>query len=211
MTDYTWPADLTPRAQTFYLRTHTSRTLSPLTRTQKVYELTRPMWMTTMTFRGGYAGVPGRNGIGRHSDFGPRLDVMLAKLRGGANRVAIYDFFRPRMRGSNDGHSLTNDAITAGDTDITVGGFVPNAVAFREGDYVGGDGRPHYVMETVFADASGDATATVYPPWEGNVAGGAAVYGNAPGWFRLTEDTFGATEMMPGQPAEYRLEFMEDI
>ncbi|HKF95106.1 MAG TPA: hypothetical protein VKB96_11020 [Gammaproteobacteria bacterium] len=210
MTDYAWPEGLCPDRVSFSLETQTGRNVSPLTRQQKTYELTAPLWRCTIMFTGNYRGVRGRNDPYGQQNIGGRVDALLAKLRGGANRLSIYDFDRPLIRGTNDGWSLTNTAVAAGAETATISGFMPNTPAFLAGDYVGGDGRPHLVLDDVTANSSGVATISVYPPFIASIASGAMLYGKAPGWFRLTGDEYG--QVMPdlGGDVTYQLEFLED-
>ncbi len=207
MTDYVWPADLVPAAMSFYLRPHTGRSISPLTRTQKTYELAAPQWVCRMSFRGGHKGRR------EQAAYGPRLDALIVMLRGGANRVAIHDFRRSKLRGSNNGWSLGNLAAAQNAVQLTATGFAPGALAFLPGDYVGGDARAHIVtgLAPIYADASGQALAPFFPPLAAPIANGAAVFGNPTSWFRLTSDDAGASLTEPDAATMFDLEFLEDI
>lgn len=206
MTDFVWPADLVPFAQSFYLRPHTNRSISPFTRQQKIYELSAPLWMTQMSFRGGY------DGTRKQGAYGPRLDAFITQLRGGVHRVAIHDFRRPRLRGGT-GHGLNNEAASALATSMVVSGFAPFAAAFYPGDYIGGDGRPHIVdaPEIILANDAGEATATFWPPLKEAVGVGEGVFGSSPGWFRMASDDAGSNPTVVGEAVTYDIEFIEDL
>lgn len=208
MTDFVWPDDLPPYAMSFYLQPHTGRSISPFTRQQKIYELSAPMWLCRMSFRGGYSGKK------KQAAFGARLDAFLAELRGGANRVEIYDFRRPKLRGSNGGWSIGNEAAAAGATTMVATGFGARALAFMPGDYVGGDGRIHIVKEStglIYADADGEATVSFWPPLSSAVAEDAGVFGNPTSMFRLVDDDAGANGVEVGQLVNFDIALIEDI
>lgn len=205
MADFDWPADLVPFAQTFFLQPHVVRSVSPFTRQQKVYGLSAPLWMCRMSFRGGYNGRRGAEA------YGPRLDAFLAKLKGGENRVAIHDFRRPEMRGRAWSHSASNALATSGATSLVITGISPHGETALAGDYVGGDGRPHIILDDARADDSGEAMVTFEPPLSADIVAGGAVFGNPTGWFRLTSDDAGANGVEVGQAAMFDLEFIEDI
>ncbi len=211
MADYTWPNDLAPFAVDFHLQAHTGGSESPLSRVSKIYGLSAPRWVCRMSFRGGYNGSKGIEA------FGPRLDGLIAKLGGRLNRIAIWDFRRdfPTGMGSSfddlffftdgsgfDTAGVSNTAVVAGADTIT---FSNTGGGFRVGDYVGGDGRPHIVI-----DVSG-STLTVRPPFKTAIAAGAATYSRVSGMFRLTSDDAGANMTEVGQLSTYDLEFVEDI
>ena len=206
MTDYVWPDDLSPRRSSFYLRPHVLRQRSPITRAGLTLELSAPIWICRLGFRGWVDGTEGKGAIG------PRLDAWIAKLKGGANRVALWDFNRPMLRGSADGHALVNGAAAAGATSMSVTGFAPGARAFYAGDYVGGDGRAHIVTDDPFtyADASGAVTVHFLPPLDSAIAAGAAIYGKTPSWFILQDDDAGENSSEAGEPVEHVLAFEED-
>lgn len=210
MVDYTWPARLCPDQCSFSLRTQTGRNLSPVTNTQKVYELSRPLWRVSLSFFGYYRDRPDCGDV--DSNVGGKIDALLARLRGGAHRVSIYDFDRPFIRGTNQGWGLTNDAVAANASTAIVRGFIPSTLAFAVGDYVGGDGRPHYVtnLDDVYSDATGAATIEVYPPFKTAIAPGAMIFERVPGLFRLVGDDFGETIPTAHGTAEYHMEFLED-
>lgn len=205
MTDYTWPDDLPPFGMTFYLQPHVGRSESPFTRQQKTYGLSAPRWKARMAFRGGYDGTTGAGA------FGPRMDAFLVKLRGGQNRVSVYDFRRSEVRASGWSVSVVNDEAEAGATEITLQGGEPGACLMMDGDYIGGDGRPHIVIGDAYADSTGAAVVTFDPPLVDYIAAGSAIYGKVPGWFRLVDDDAGANPTEVGGPVGYEFELAEDL
>lgn len=204
MTDYTWPDDLMPTEMAFYLQPHVNRSESPFTHQQKIYKLSAPRWICRMSFRGGY------DGISDEAAYGPRLDALIAKLEGGANRIEIYDFRRRRLRGPNVLADAGNDAADAGDTVLTITGLSPFE-RVHEGDYIGGDGRPHIILDDVDADASGEAEVTFKPPLADDIASDAATLGRGSGMFRLVSDDAGSNATEVGGLTPYELEFVEDL
>lgn len=203
MTDYVWPADLVPFAQSFYLQPHTGGTESPFSRVTKTYGLSAPRWICTMGFRGGYWGTDGIEAIG------PRLDALIAKLKGRQNRIAIYDFRRPAMRtpGWTGAGNLTA-ALNA--TSMTVTGLQPGAVLYA-GDYIGGDGRPHIILDTVQADSSGQAVVSIQPQLKALIGANTATFGNPTALFKLTDDDAGDNGVTAGEAVSVTLKFVEDI
>lgn len=197
MADLDWPTDLVPFACEFYLQPHVVRSVSPLTRAQKVYALTQPRWVCRLSLRGGSSREWGTEGA---AIYGPRLDALIAKLDGGANRITLWDFRR-----ENDGAAFTNAAISAGENEVTVLGATEGLYV---GDYVGGDGRPHIITDVEVSGS--DMVAQVRPHFRSNIAEGAATFERVSGLFRLTGDDAGANMTEAGQLSAYTLEFVED-
>jgi hypothetical protein len=204
MTDYVWPDDLVPSQMTFYLQPHTGGSESPFSRVSKIYGLSAPRWICSMTFRGGYWGT---NGL---EAYGPRLDGMIAKLRGRQNRVEIYNFVHPKMRGRGWRPTASTSSALIGATTMTITGLLPGTQV-HAGDYIGGDGRPHVINFNATVDGSGNAAVEFEPPLSSAVAGGAAIFGNPTGMFRLTDDDFGDNNTAVGEAVEMTLRFVEDL
>lgn len=204
MTDYVWPVDLVPYAQSFYLQPHTGGSESPFSRATKVYGLSAPRWICSMSFRGGY------NGIKDQAAFGPRLDAMVAKLKGRLNRVAIYDFRRSEIRSRLWRSTAGNSAAALGASGITITGLIPG-MTVHAGDYIGGDGRPHIILDDVLANSSGEATVSFEPPLSAAVGLNAATFGNPTALFRLMDDDAGDNPVEVGQSINVNLRFVEDL
>lgn len=208
MADFDWPADIVPYAVLFYLQPHSGGSESPFSRKTKVYGLSAPRWIARLELRGGDSVQWGRHD---KALYGQRLDALLAKVKGRQNRLRLWDFRRPRMSGEDWSAAASNLAAAAGATSMVITGLSPYARAALAGDYVGGDARPHIVLEDAVADASGNATVTFEPPLAAAIAAGAAVFGKATGLFRLTSDDAGQNMSEVGQLTHYTLDFVEDL
>lgn len=210
MTDYTWPSDLIPYAQSFYLQPYTGGSESPFSRQTKIYGLGAPRWVCAMSFRGGYWGTKDQ------AAFGPRLNALIAKLRGRENRIAIYDFRLDKMRSRGWTTAAGNSAASLGASTMTITGLAPGTSIFS-GDYVGGDGRPHIItsatdaLVAVVADSSGHADVNFEPPLKAAVGLNAAVFGKPPGLFRLIDDDAGDNGVAVAEGINMTLKFVEDL
>lgn len=234
MADLVWPEGLYPYKVSFYLQPHVGGQESPLTRTRKVYGLSAPRWLARLTFRTGYDGDDGVEA------WGGLLDALIAEMEGGLNRIGLWDFRRPypaglaryyrQFAGSlypfSGGETFTlgerfilparaeplNLVAPRGATVMTFVGLRPGERVFQAGDYVGGDGRTHIVLDrVVIADGEGRATVRFKPPLQRAVGAGSAVTMQPPSPFRLVGDDAGSNETEVGQPTEYTLEFAEDL
>lgn len=209
MTDYTWPVDLVPYAVSFYLQPHTGGSESPFNRVTKVYGLGASRWVCSLSFRGGYEGTRDQGA------FGPRLDALLADLEGRLNRIAIYDFRRPKMRSRAWPGNASNLLAAVDATSMTITNLPPGTPIYT-GDYIGGDGRPHIIKAADFgpiatvADSSGQAVVSFKPPLKAEVAAGAVIFGNPTGLFRMTEDDV-ANGVAVGEGVSMTLNFVEDL
>lgn len=204
MADFDWPDDLVPFAQSFYLQAHSGGSESPFNRVSKIYALSAPRWVCSMSFRGGY------DGIRNQGAFGPRLDALVAKLKGRENRIAIYDFRRPEMRTQDWVSTVSNDSAAAGATSMVITGLSENS-RIHAGDYLGGDGRPHIITDDAYGDSGGDVTVSFQPPLVSTVGAGDAVFGNPTGIFRLIDDDAGSNPVEVGEAYTITLNFVEDL
>lgn len=202
MADYYWPEELTPFVASFYLRSHTGRSQSPYSQQQKVYALSAPLWIARLQFRGGYDGIVAQAG------YGPALDALLARLKGGQNRAGFWDFRRDAMRGLNV-DDVGNLEADKGGTEITLTGLVAGETVYA-GDYVGGDGRPHIVTADVDVELDGTAVVGIEPPLNADMDVDTVVVGKPLGWFRLVSDDAGQNGVQVGEAVTYDLEFLED-
>ena len=221
--DLLWPADLVPYKVAFYLQAHVGGSESPLTRVRKTYGLSAPRWIARLSFRGGYDGAPV---FGDPEGFGPRLDSIIADLRGGEVKAVFHDFRRPSpLRPRSVDQAVTFAAAAKGATFIVLRGLSPGSIAASAGDYFGGDGRPHIVSiaatiaaggivtgaGSVMTGADGTAKIGINPPLSAAIANGAVLPALATGRFQLTSDDAGQNETEVGQPTEYTLDFVEDL
>lgn len=213
MADFDWPAGIVPYAVEFYLQPHTGGTESPFSRVSKIYGLSAPRWVCRLSVRGGDSARWGNSGFAR---WGQRMDAFLAALKGRQNRVRLWDFRRDDMTSPLWPKAASNLAASAGATSITITGLAPGTPVFN-GDYIGGDGRPHVIGGNSFeavhtnADANGQAVVSFEPPLKAAIGAGAAVFGKSTGLFRLTSDEAGSNMSEVGQLTSYALEFVEDI
>lgn len=212
MTDYTWPDDLEPSGSSFWLQPHTGGSESPFSRQSKIYGLSAPRWMCSLSFR---AVRGSRWGRGKHV-LGARLDSILTQLRGRTNRISIWDFDYPQPRGLLGYAGVGNTAASAGATSITLTGLAPGSQVFT-GDYVGGDGRPHQIVSPDFGvvagtvDGSGHVTVSIWPPLSANIALNAATFRKVTAMFRLASDDLGDNFNEADQVLPYSLQFVEDL
>lgn len=223
MTDYTWPDGLAPFGQSFRLQPHVATSESPFTRQMKKYQLSAPRWMTRLAVRGGYSG-PDLRGKGA------AVDAFLVKLAGGANRALIYDFRRPGPSvtfdiypfdddtffddgtGFEDDMALgANGAVASGATTMSLTGCAPSTLLFRAGDYVGGDGRAHIILDDVQSNIAGSATINFSPPASAAIAAGAWIYRKVTSPFRLASDDASENASEVGGLEVHDLEFVEDL
>lgn len=223
MTEFAWPAGLTPYRVAFYLQPHIGGAESPLTRVRKTYELSAPRWIARLTFRGGYDGVPNLYDAG---GYGPVLDSLVADMKGGAVLTRFHDFRRPVPVGALPIRSrLTVRAAPRGATSIVVDGFAANAAALSLGDPVGGDGRPHITslvatlaaggrvggLGSIMSDASGAAIIGINPPLAAAIPAGTPMVWPVTGLFELTGEDAGQNETTVGEATEYALDFVEHL
>lgn len=236
MADITWPSDLAPFVQAYFLQPHVGGSESPFSRARKIYELSAPRWVSTMSFRGGYAGSSGE------ALYGGRLDAMLVRLRGGVNRALVYDFRRPTRTGLGpaledsdilgeefgftDGSEFSDGtgfivtwsggppaslAAAQGATTMTWRGFTAGTLAFNPGDYVGGDGRAHLVTVAPVVDGEGNVTVTFEPPLDAAIDAGDGIFTQVTSPFRLVSDEAGANATEVGGPIGMDFQLVEDL
>lgn len=209
MADFDWPDDLVPYAGSFYLQPHTGGSESPFSRVPKVYGLSAPRWIASLSFRGGAAGnVWGYTEAGL---LGSRIEAFIAQLEGRLNRVRLYDFRRPAMQSIDWVPMASNLSAALGDTEMTITGLTPNTRAVLRGDYLGGDERPHIITADAISDADGEAVVSFKPPLSAAIGAGDAIFGSPTGLFRLTSDDAGANPSTVGELTQYTLDFVEDL
>ncbi|TZG26510.1 hypothetical protein [Sphingomonas montanisoli] len=203
MTDFVWPADLAPSSVSFYLQHYTGGTESPFNRQRKTYVLGRSRWVARFEFVGG---AQGEGLAGK----GAAIDAFLAQVGGGANRVLTHDWRRPTRSGPATGVG-TNSPAAKGATSMTWIGLQANTLAFRRGDYVGGDGRAHIVTADVLTTAGGVAMVPFVPPLETAIAAGAGTYTEVKSRFEIRDDDAGANAAAFGDAERITVEMFEDL
>ena len=84
----TWPADLIPNSLSFWLQPNASALESPINRARQVLARDGTRWMAELDF----------------SNLDPikegRVAALVARMKGGAETVAFWDFSRPTPKGS---------------------------------------------------------------------------------------------------------------
>jgi hypothetical protein len=198
MSDYSWPADIVPHQQTFFLQPHTGGSQSPFSRQSKIYVLSKPLWLCRMSLRAPPSAERWRGGP---AAWGERIDAFLAQIQGRANRVELWDFRRP-----GKARPFTNAPVLAGTKTMTLIGAAPGSI--RVGEYIGGDGRPHII--TALETSGDDLVATVAPHFAIDIEAGAATFVRASGFFRLETDDAGHNPTEVGSLTTYGLDFIED-
>lgn len=199
MTDYVWPGDLIPFEQSFWLQPHSGGSESPFSRQGKVYGLSAPRWMTSISLR---APDSADRWSSDYATWGERIDAFLDQLRGRQNRVLLWDFRRPGRV-----PAFVNAAVSAGAATMTLTGAALGDI--RVGEFLGGDGRPHRVVDV---QASGsNLVVTVEPPFSEDIAAGAAYFQNVGAYFRLADDDSAQNGSAVGELTQYGLSFVEDL
>lgn len=207
MADFEWPDAVVPYSVEFWLQPHTGGAESPFSRKGKYYGLSAPRWVCRLGLRGGDSARVW--GTGRHVT-GPAIDALLAKLEGRLKTITIHDFRRPRPTSPVWPTGASNLAAAVGDTSITITGLQPGT-RVHAGDYVGGDGRPHIILDDVYADTGGQAVVSFKPPLAAAVGAGAAIFSEVTGTFRQADDDAGTNPSEVGQLTHYSLTFVEDL
>lgn len=172
--ELTWPLDLRPAQQSFYIRTLTTKFENPLTGQTQVLERDAARWVTKLS-------------LIRNEQDARRLEALLAALRGSVGHVFMPDFRRPQAKGS-----LAGDPQLASGTGttLTVTGFTPDAVGvLKAGDLIQTSaGRSHIVLQDVDADEDGEALVPIAPRLREAVTAGPLITQNCRVRMRLLDD-----------------------
>jgi hypothetical protein len=103
-----------------------------------------------------------------------RIEAVFAQLRGRANRLAMYNFKRPRPQGTVRGTATLNGTVTAGATTLVLSGATVNGTLFA-GDWLGIGGQVRMVVADATANGSGAVTVQIEPPLRLGATTGATV------------------------------------
>lgn len=162
---------------------------------------TSEFWRAMLTI------VPGKSAHWRE------LRALMIGLRGGRNKLRIYDPSSAPMRGAGGASPTINIAVDgeAGDESITLKNLtVSQAVALAADDKLGIGENLYTVTDDAGSDSSGEATVSILPPLRQGAAVDDPVNTLKPtGLFRLM--SMPSIVTVPGlmnQPVS--LEFMED-
>lgn len=238
MADYPWPDDLAPFAQSFYLQPHVGGSESPFTRQRKVYGLSAPRWVTRLSFRGGYDNGGSLRDVGGRLDAllvklqggvnrALVWDFRRPRWTGPGLSLAEYTAqFEGQEFTFDQGETFTlaevfvipavttepvSQAASAGATEMTFSGFEWSALIFKPGDYIGGDGRAHIVLEPAYSNDDGEVTVTFSPPLAADVPAGQGLVEQVTSPFRLISDDAGANMAAVGDAVSYDFELVEDL
>lgn len=195
MTEVTWPLDLRPARQSFFIRTNTTRFESPLTGHVQVLERAGARWVAQLS-------------IVRGDADSRRMDALLAALKGPVGTVLMPDFRRLSARGSLAGAPQL--ASGTGNT-LTINGFTPDAPGvLLQGDLIQtSTGRVHMVVQDVDADNLGDAFVPVEPVLRDPVTAGPLVTDNCRVALRLIDDEQAANPTDNRLLSSFELQLME--
>lgn len=194
----------------------TSFMLSPLPTTSPVSSFNQrqtvsgpisEFWRATVTIHGAGAGTAAKQGWRDTAAF-------INSLRGGVNRVRLFDRRRQPMRGAGGPlPTLALDqAYTAGVTTIRVKGLTPSQlVALAQDDHFSIGENLYTVIANVGSDANGEATVNFLPPLRSGVLENDSVNLNSPtGVFRLVGGYMDMSVPHYGRTQPMALEFFED-
>lgn len=172
--ELSWPLDLRPGEQSFYIRTLSTRFENPLTGQVQVLERDAARWVTKLS-------------LVRAELDSRRLDAFLAALRGSVGHAFIPDFRRLKAKGSLAG---TPQLVSGTGTTLTVDNFTPDAPAvLKGGDLIQtSPGRSHIVLQDVDADETGQALVPIAPRLREAVVAGALITDNCCVRMRLVDD-----------------------
>ncbi len=200
MTDFAFPEGVYPFEVDFYFQSHSGGSESPFTRTTKTYVLSGGRWVCRMRFRTAWDEASDQAAGSPIPEWQGKLSAFIDRLQGRAHRALLWDVRREQL-----GSTLTNEAISIGDTTVMVSGGVP-----KVGGYIGGDGRPHRIVAVTSAGGT-SYQCEVVPPFRDYVSAGGAEFERVTGRFMLTSDDAAASASGVSQPAVYELEFVEDL
>jgi hypothetical protein len=229
MTAIEWPADLVPQTGRFWLQPNTVVSESPLSRAQQVAVRQGDRWVAQMAWQNAT------------QDVAARIDALLARLRGPAGEVTLYDWRRPVPRGTaaawpggsiattwgsgtSWGSGTTWGSVTppigaqlrvaaaVGDTALPTWGWMPSQTVLRAGDYVGLGGQLVMVTEDALTDGVGRATLAIAPALRAAADAGTLLTTTRPrARFRLDGNDEAASDASPGPLSSYSISLRESL
>lgn len=108
------------------------------------------------------------------------LEAFIARLRGQANRLVLWNLGRPALRGAGGGTPVVNGAGQTGST-INISGLPNNLTGWAlPGDMVGVGGELKMVTASVNSNGSGQAAMSVEPPLRASPSNGSAIVVSQP-------------------------------
>ena len=193
----TWPLDLRPTQQSFYIRTNTISFQSPLTGQTQVQERDGARWVANIS-------------LSRNQTDTRRIEAFLAALKGPVGIILLPDFRRLSAKGSLAG--LPYLASGSG-TNLTITNFMPNAEnVLRAGDLIQtSTGRVHMVLQNINANGSGAAVVPIAPRLREAITVGALITNNARARMRLLSDDAARNQTDKQLLSRFELELIEAL
>lgn len=178
MTTLTWPTSLPrPSGLTFSLRPNSQAFQSPLTKSTQTMEMPGARWVAVVTWS---------------ELIKPEIRALrafLAKLRGRAGRVYLWDMSLETPDGIATGTPLVMGAAQVGSSLVTDGWTNSVTGILLTGDYIGVNGELKTLVSDADSDAGGQATLVFEPPLRTSPADNAAITLIKPTCtFRLLDD-----------------------
>lgn len=197
-----------PLSTTFMLSSlPTTSPVSSFNQRQSVSGPISEFWRAQIVLHGAGAGTSAKPGWRDTAAF-------IQSLRGGANRVRLFDARRTKLRGSGGvlPTLALDDTYMAGATSIRVKGLIPSqTIALARDDHFSIGENLYTVIENAGSDGSGEATVNFLPPLRHGVLENDSINLNKPtGAFRLVGGymDMAVPHYMTTQPMT--LEFFED-
>lgn len=205
MSTIAWPTGLSkgPTRLEWGLRANTQSFTSPLNGETETLELPGARWMCRLT-------MPPFKGTLALNDQGI-MAAYIMKLRGQANRAALYNFKRSTPLGTINTTGVTvNGAVSAGATAVTFAG-AGNAKTLQTGDFFSVAGELKMVVDGPYTSTSGGAMSNVAfePPVRVAWSNGAAVTLDKPTALFILESSEAGWRSSVGDVTEFDLAFVE--
>lgn len=138
-----------------------------------------------------------------------RVEAVFAQLRGRANRLALYNFKRPRPKGTAQGSCLLTTTVAAGANSLVLNSMAANATLLA-GDWLGIGGQMRMVVADVTASGTGTATVAIEPPLRTGVSSGATVLFEKPtALFILDGDEWRTSALRGGVSGSFSVGLIE--
>jgi hypothetical protein len=201
MSALSWPAfSRAPRNVEWQILSATVDTGSPLSGIPQTNEFAAPKWGLVVDYK-----------FVLEADAN-LMKAFLARMRGRAGRVNVWNLERPRIQGTASGSPLVQGAANTG-TSLAIDGLAAGAT-FVAGDMIGIPGQLLMVVAAATANGSGEVTLTIEQPLRATPADNAAVTLIQPTCkMLLTEDLARwSPRPMPGTDRlhEFSLQLVED-
>ncbi len=196
MSTISWPAALqAPVTVTWGVKANTQIMVSPLNGTVQTLELPGARWTVQMAFP-------------TMSDaLAAEMQAYVMKLRGQANRAALYNHARQIPRGTAGGTPLVNGGSQTGASLITDGWSA--GATLLQGDFFSVNGELKMATADCTADGSGNMTITFEPPLRASPADNAALTTTKPTALFILQEPETRWTTRPGKFTDIDLAFVE--